>query len=465
MKTAPTSTNPNLNQQTPSTPVQASAKRKRKGKRKPFYVAKVGRVSVPVYKRRIPVVQDGKRIAWKDGFQVLNCVNGKRQLDSRKTEQEAIEHADKLARNMSEQDVLSASMTREQALEFAGSVQALAGKVSVRAACSAVAEWLKDFASLNAIAAALASYRSEHREVVKKTVAWVADDLQKLKAKRGASKQYLADLKYRLGKFVEDCGTKNLCDLTTADLQDWLDSQDISTQTYKGHRTILFTLFHHGARRGYCLDNPVVGVEQVKVRRGDITVYSPTEIARLLAAAKPDFLPSLAIGAFAGLRSAEIVRLRWEDVDLPARHIIVAASKAKTASRRIVPISDNLAAWLADYTKVKGKVWPWPADRFYKTQQETAAATAIKADPEKGVEALAPVPWRANALRHSYCSYRFAETTDAGKVAGEMGNSAAMIFKHYRELVKPAEAKAWFSIKPEAPSNLISLGQAQQKSA
>jgi len=32
-------------------------------------------------------------------------------------------------------------------------------------------------------------------------------------------------------------------------------------------------------------------------------------IARLLAAATPDFLPSLAIGAFAGLRSAEIERL------------------------------------------------------------------------------------------------------------------------------------------------------------
>jgi hypothetical protein len=31
----------------------------------------------------------------------------------------------------------------------------------------------------------------------------------------------------------------------------------------------------------------------------------------------------------------------------------------------------------------------------------------------------------------------------------EAGNSPQMIFKHYRELVTPKEAKAWFKIGPE----------------
>ena len=48
-------------------------------------------------------------------------------------------------------------------------------------------------------------------------------------------------------------------------------------------------------------------------------------IARLLAAATPDFLPSLAIGAFVGLRSAEIERLEWKDIDLVARHSLGGA--------------------------------------------------------------------------------------------------------------------------------------------
>ena len=35
------------------------------------------------------------------------------------------------------------------------------------------------------------------------------------------------------------------------------------------------------------------------------------------------------------------------------------------------------------------------------------------------------------------------------QVALEAGNSPQIIFKNYRELVRPAEAKAWFGIEPE----------------
>ena len=36
----------------------------------------------------------------------------------------------------------------------------------------------------------------------------------------------------------------------------------------------------------------------------------------------------------------------------------------------------------------------------------------------------------------------------AEQVALEAGNSSQMIFKHYRELVRPAEAEKWFAIMP-----------------
>lgn len=59
--------------------------------------------------------------------------------------------------------------------------------------------------------------------------------------------------------------------------------------------------------------------------------------------------------------------------------------------------------------------------------------------------------------RHSYASYRFAQTGDEGSVAGELGNSAAVVHRHYRELVKPADAERWFSVKLEVPANVMSL--------
>ena len=57
--------------------------------------------------------------------------------------------------------------------------------------------------------------------------------------------------------------------------------------------------------------------------------------------------------------------------------------------------------------------------------------------------------WKHNALRHSFISYRVADIQNVAQVALEAGNSPQMIFKHYRELVRPAEAKAWFAIGPK----------------
>ena len=65
-------------------------------------------------------------------------------------------------------------------------------------------------------------------------------------------------------------------------------------------------------------------------------------------------------------------------------------------------------------------------------------------------EGLAPFAWKHNALRHSFISYRVADIQNVAQVALEAGNSPQMIFKHYRELVRPDAAKAWFSIAPES---------------
>ena len=88
---------------------------------------------------------------------------------------------------------------------------------------------------------------------------------------------------------------------------------------------------------------------------------------------------------------------------------------------------------------------------------ERSGATAVEADETKGLKAQKPMTWKSNALRHSFASYRFAQTGDAGRVAGECGNSAAVIHRHYRELVKPEAAQRWFAVSPESPANVVTL--------
>jgi integrase len=411
-----------------------------------------GRVIVPVYRR----VNGSGNV----GFMVVNYADGKRRFESYPTEAEAVEAAETLAKRLSQRDVLAASMTREQAVDYTSATQGLAPfNVSLPSMAATVMECLKLVGDLPSMTAACKFYAARHKQTTKKPVAEVIKELLAIKESRGAAPRYLEDLRSRLkrvaGSFVKDASS-----VTTADVQEWLDAQGFSGQGYTDYRRVLHLLFNHAVARGYALDNPAVGTERVKVRRGETQIFTPTEISRLLAKACPDFLPVLALGAFAGVRSAEIERMEWSDIDLVGRHVIVGANRAKTAGRRIVPICDALLAWLLPYAERQGKIWPGTHDAFYDAQKETAAATGVKADPENGIKALPPVKWKSNALRHSYASYRFAQTGDAGRVAGELGNSATVVHKHYRELVKPADAEKWFAVKPESPPNVFELPQA-----
>jgi hypothetical protein len=60
-------------------------------------------------------------------------------------------------------------------------------------------------------------------------------------------------------------------------------------------------------------------------------------------------------------------------------------------------------------------------------------------------------------LRHSFISYRVADLKDLRRVALEAGNSPAMIFRHYRELVTAEAAATWFSVEPETAAQIVPM--------
>ena len=96
-------------------------------------------------------------------------------------------------------------------------------------------------------------------------------------------------------------------------------------------------------------------------------------------------MASIAIGLFTGLRTGELASLEWENIHLigSQRFIEVAARKAKTRQRRIVSISDNLAAWLMPLAQVTGPVVPTAYRERHERLQVLAKLT----------------PWPRNVLR------------------------------------------------------------------
>ena len=116
----------------------------------------------------------------------------------------------------------------------------------------------------------------------------------------------------------------------------------------------------------------------------------------ILNAATPKAATCIALQAFAGVRSEELLRLTWLDLERRKGFVEISAGKAKTAQRRLIPIVPNLAEWLAHAPGAGERVWPHSKPYLFEAMREAADK--------------ARVAWKANGLRHSFISYRLAAT-------------------------------------------------------
>lgn len=173
----------------------------------------------------------------------------------------------------------------------------------------------------------------------------------------------------------------------------------------------------------------------------DISILTPDQMRKLLECVRGDhrpghrresLLPFIAIGAFAGLRSAEVMRLQWEDIHLDRGFIFVSASivkRVRNTLSRTVPIQPNLKAILTPLVR-KGPVCP----------NERMAEVLIRVASQAGID------WQKNALRHSYTSYRVASGINEAQVATEIGDLVGTMKRHYKQAIDPALGAKWFSI-------------------
>jgi len=276
----------------------------------------------------------------------------------------------------------------------------------------------------------------------------VIDEFLDAKRQNGAAEAYLRTLRYHLNPFRERFRT-GIGNVTTADLDTWLRALGHSNRTRKNVLVSLVTLFRFARGLGYLPKNiptEAEGVARPKAKSGAIGILTPAELRTILHSADTEERQTyFALGAFTGIRAAELSRLEWKEIDLRRRYIEIAAAKAKTAARRLVPVCDALYGWLLPNSDRTGLIF---------SSQRSAERLVEWAGKQIG-------RWPKNALRHSFVSYRVAQTQNVAQVALEAGNSPQMIFANYRELVTQEAAEEWFSIKPaREPTNIVGIGRA-----
>jgi integrase len=253
---------------------------------------------------------------------------------------------------------------------------------------------------------------------------------------------YLRDLRIRLRKVAGSFqGPINA--VTPGELNEYVFKQGNSPRTRKNVRTTINTLYAYARTEGFVAkDHP--GVPQPgkkRVERCNVQVFTPDEMQKLLAAAKPEVAVPLALTAFAGIRAAEVKRLDWERINLAEGHIEIIAKIAKTGIRRLAPIPDNLNAWLTRFFHHSGKVCIF--SNLWLQYEKVAKAAGVK--------------WKRNALRHGFASYRVADIKDIPRTAFEAGNSPQVIQRDYLKVVSERQAKRWFSIYPDPLPKVVAL--------
>ena len=219
----------------------------------------------------------------------------------------------------------------------------------------AVAEYVKAKQFNVPLVEAAKSYSESHNaKLPEKTVTEVYQEMLAAKRRDGASDAYLHDLKTRLGAFSRDFKAQ-IADIQTSDLDAWLRKLNLSPRSRNNHRNVIVSLFNFAKAAGYLNRDKSTAAEHTALAKTNgkaISFFSPQDMEKLLSSDDKVIRPMFVLGGFCGLRTAEILRLSWEDIRWAESSIVISedVSKGGEARRRMAG-------------RLEGQARPGPAHR------------------------------------------------------------------------------------------------------
>lgn len=233
-----------------------------------------------------------------------------------------------------------------------------------------------------------------------------------------------------------------------------------SPATYNGLVERLGAAVRWGRKEGLC-DLPWVdGMERRPAAFREPVFFRPDRVERIFREAESHPGPPraavvafLALGFFAGVRTAEILRAEWADLNLDEGVLRIPRPKGWTNGRRprLVELEANAVAWLRHWRR-----------RVAARRRGREPRGAIVPDGWRLTEwkrrRLVPTgdSWgndeAHNVMRHTYATMHVAAFRDAAATALNLGHGRdpGILEKHYRGLVSGAVARVYWKIYPSA---------------
>ena len=243
-----------------------------------------------------------------------------------------------------------------------------------------------------------------------------------------------------LNRLIARFGKDPIDSVGHRELDVWLRSlsEELSPVTVHNHWRITRRFFN------FCHDfleliprNPMRRLQEPRLEHVDPEILTPDQMKACLEAASGEqrMLAYLALGGFAGLRTQEILRQQWEDIDWEHDEIYVRQPKRVRGWRpRHVEILPALRRHLEHLALKEGKILPGGIRTLHRLRR------AMK-------DKLGWKTWPSNCLRHSYKTYHAAYFQNLPKTQLQMGHAWLGLTAYvYGTPAARANADRWWAL-------------------
>ena len=249
--------------------------------------------------------------------------------------------------------------------------------------------------------------------------------------------QYRNEIKLHCRFIKHKWGKQRADEIRKNEIETILKKHPGSNNTRRKYLTFIRMFFKWvlAEDRGYIVTNPAIGI-RFKAERFEKEFHPPETLKKFLrfvAEKQRPLVGYYALLAFVGLRPSEAARVQWHHVGFSTNELHVIKGKTDARHVHLEPVA---IAWLKWHRENSPKDGPFvPQKNLFNLERKVRASMNGQ--------------WIADGLRHGFATFYASLKKDYPAVAWYMGNSVAMIKKHYAKTVPGGELEKFWGLTPE----------------
>jgi len=256
--------------------------------------------------------------------------------------------------------------------------------------------------------------------------------------------------------------------------------EKLSSRTVHHQHRVLSQALKYAIRQGYLGRNPCDLVDPPSPKGKAMRTLTQSEVTDLLIAAQDSYYyPAIYTAVSTGLRQAELLGLRWRDVDIASRSISVSQvlykrrgvyqfNKPKTEhSRRRLRMTDKLAQFLGEYRLERERLCHQLGKTITLDDLVFADIEGKPLDPSflshtfaKMVRKAGLKDVRFHDLRHSFASLMLLSGVPPKVISEALGHSSvAFTMDVYSHILPEMQEEAMALLDAVLPAGLNGVGK------